>query len=92
MINDKYLASIIDNSVIRCNEIIDAVAKSYDKEAKTVSTNFNEKREPVKQKILCFTCFFINYYSIIDSCSYLPLPYNIEQNKSIYYHITPPAN
>ena len=58
MVNDKYLASIIDNSVIRCNEIIDAVAKSYDEEAKTVSTNFNEKREPVKQKNSMFYLLF----------------------------------
>ena len=33
--NDKYLASIIDDSVIMCDEIIE--------ETKTVKTNFNEK-------------------------------------------------
>ena len=39
--NGKYLASIIGNSVITCDEIIDAEAKSNDKETKTVPTNFN---------------------------------------------------
>ena len=36
--NGKYLASIIDNSVIKCDEIIeaDAEAKLYDKETKTI--------------------------------------------------------
>ena len=36
--NIKYLASIIDNSVIMCDEIIE--------ETKTVPTNFNEKKVP----------------------------------------------
>ena len=34
----KYLASIIDDSVIMCDEVIDAG------ETKTVATNFNEKK------------------------------------------------
>ena len=42
--NGKYLASTVDNSVITCDEIIDAVVKSYNKETKTVTTNFNEKK------------------------------------------------
>ena len=37
--NGKYLASIMDDSVITCDETI----KSYDEEIKTVPTNFNEK-------------------------------------------------
>ena len=36
--NGKYLASSIDHTVITCEEIIDTVVKSYDKEAKTVPT------------------------------------------------------
>ena len=44
-----------------CDEIIDA-------ETKTVTTNFNEKMQSVKQKKLCFTFRFINYHCIIDSC------------------------
>ena len=49
--NGKYLASIIDVSLITCDKIIDAdveaesndEAKSNNEETKTVSTNFNEK-------------------------------------------------
>ena len=41
--NGKYLSSTINNEVITCNEIIDAEAKLYDEEVKTVPTNFNEK-------------------------------------------------
>ena len=40
--NRKYLASIIYNSVITCDEVIDAEAKSNNDETKTISTNFNE--------------------------------------------------
>ena len=38
--NDKYLASIIDDSVITCDEIIE--------ETNSIPTNFNEKNWPVK--------------------------------------------
>ena len=33
--NGKYLANIMDDSVITCDEIIDVEAKSYDEETKT---------------------------------------------------------
>ena len=45
--NGKYLANIIDVSVITCDEIINAEAKSYDEETKTVTTNFNEKKQSI---------------------------------------------
>ena len=51
--NGKYLATIIDGSVIMCDEIT---------ETRTVPTNFNEK------KITCHLHLFINYHGIIDSC------------------------
>ena len=38
--NGQYLVSIMDDSVIICNEVI----KSYDEEIRTVWTNFNEKK------------------------------------------------
>ena len=41
--NGKYLASIIDDLVITCDEIIDGGAKSNDEETKAIPTNFNEK-------------------------------------------------
>ena len=66
--NGKYLANIVDDdSVIRCDEIIDADAepKSYDKaksfgeETKAISTNFNGKKQPVKHKISIFYLQFL---------------------------------
>ena len=47
--NGKYLASIMDDSAITCDEIIE----SYDEE-----TNFTEKKQPVKDKILMFYLHF----------------------------------
>ena len=38
--NRKYVASIMDNSAITSDEIIE----SYDKETETIQTNFNEKK------------------------------------------------
>ena len=44
MEDGKYFASIIGDSMTTCDEIIDAVAKSYNEETKTVTTNFNQKK------------------------------------------------
>ena len=41
----------MDDSVIPCDETIDAEAKSYDEETKTIPTNYNEKKQSVKHKI-----------------------------------------
>ena len=49
--NGKYLASIFDDSVITCHEIIDEEVKSDDEETKIVTRNFNEKKQSVKQNI-----------------------------------------
>ena len=38
--NGKYLASIMNDLTIICNKVM----KSYDKEIKTISTNFNGKK------------------------------------------------
>ena len=60
-LNGKYLTSIIDDdSMITCNKIIE--------ETKAVPTNFNEKSAYKTHIFPYFTCLFINYYSIIDSC------------------------
>ena len=40
MENGKYLASIMDDSAITCDEIME----SYGEETETISTNFNEKK------------------------------------------------
>ena len=42
--NGKYLASIMDDSMITCNEIIE----SHDEEIKTIPTNYNEKNMTYK--------------------------------------------
>ena len=47
--NGKYLASIMDDLAITCNEIIE----SYDEETKNIPTNFNEKN---------ITCKTQNFY------------------------------
>ena len=58
-VNGKYLASIIDDSTIICDEVI----KSYNEEI-----NSEKKKAICKtHNFLYFTCFLINYYSIIDS-------------------------
>ena len=63
--NGKYLASIMDDSVIICDEVI----KSYDEEIKTIPTYFNKKNINCKtQNVYVLLDFFINCYYIIDSC------------------------
>ena len=87
----------MDDSVITCDEITDGdtepksyhEAKSYDKETKTILTNFNEKSSLQNTKLLYFTYIFINYNSITDSCQYLLLSdKNIEKMKNTYYNFT----
>ena len=46
--NNKYLANIMDDSVIMCDEIIE----SYNKETKSIRINFNGKK-------LCKQSFYI---------------------------------
>ena len=63
--NGKYLASIMDDSMIICDEVI----KSYDEEIKTIPTYFNKKNIKCKtQNVYVLLDFFINCYYIIDSC------------------------
>ena len=54
----KYLASIMNDSAIICDEVIEPY--------NTKPTNFNEKKK--NAKLLYFVCIFINHYTIIDSC------------------------
>ena len=48
--NDKYSASIIDNSVITCDKIIE--------ETKAVTTNVNERNAVCKAKTLSYLPFY----------------------------------
>ena len=52
--NGKYLASIMNNSAIMCVEIIQA--------AKTLPSNFTEKKQPVKHKT---SIFYLHFYQLV---------------------------
>ena len=55
----------MDDAVTLCDEAV----KSYNEKIKTIPTNFNEKSITCKaQNLYFFTCLFINYDCIIDSC------------------------
>ena len=54
--NGKYLASIMDDSMITCDEVI----KPYDEKIKTIPTSFNEKEvKLLKHKIVIF---YLRFY------------------------------
>ena len=53
--NIKYLASIMDNSSIICDEVIEL----YDEEIKTIPTNFNEKKVTCKMQNLYILLAFL---------------------------------
>ena len=52
--NGIYLASIMNNSRVICDEVIE----SYDEEIKTIPTNFNVEK-PVKHRVFVF---YLNFY------------------------------
>ena len=62
--NGRYLESIIDDSVVTCDEIIDALRSEL--------INFNDQKATCKMNHS-----FINYHIAIDNCCYLlvRLPY-----------------
>ena len=68
--NGKYLAGIIDDSVITCDEI--------QKKQKLFQQMLMKKMQSEKQKVSIFTCFFISYHCVIDSGQYLLLPDEIQ--------------
>ena len=59
--NDKYFGSIVDDLVIKCDEIRETTKTVRTKTvpAKAILTNFNEKKFSVKRKFFCFTCLFL---------------------------------
>ena len=59
--NCKYLTSIIDDSVITCDEIMEELFKNY--------SNSNCSNKKYFNKLLYFTRLFINYHSIIVAVS-----------------------
>ena len=79
--NGKYLAIIIDDSLITCDEILGADDKSYDEETKTIPKNVNEKKQTVNRKFFCLTYIFINCHCITDSSWHLLLFDKISSKK-----------
>ena len=68
--NEKYLASIMDDSAIICDEVIDVEAKSNDKETKTVTVNFNEKKASCKmQNFYILLAFLLTTIALLTAVS-----------------------
>ena len=65
--NEKYFASIMDDSAIICDEVIDAntkatlndKSKSNNEETKTIPTNFNEKKAICKTQTFYILLAFL---------------------------------
>ena len=53
--NGKYLASIMDDSTIICDEVI----KSYEEKISTIPTSFNEKKVTCKMQDFYVLCVFL---------------------------------
>ena len=81
--NGKYLATIIDDSVITCDEIIE--------ETKTVPTNFNEKNITCKTKnsyiLLVFLLITIELLIAVGIYCYL-IKYKAKQKYLLSYYVT----
>ena len=69
--NGKYLASIMDDSAITCDEIIE----SYDEETKTIPKNFNEQKA---------TCKTQNFYILL---AFLLITVELMLAASIYCYL-----
>ena len=84
--NVKDLASIMDDSAITCDEIIDAEANSNDEETEIVPANFNEKIAAYKTRnfyiLLAFLLITIILLIAVITYCYL-IKYRAKQ---IYYH------
>ena len=69
--NGKYLASIMDDSAIICDEVI----KSYNEEIKNISINFNEKKATCKLQnfyiLLAFSLITIALFIAVSIYCYL---------------------
>ena len=84
--SEKYLACIIDGSVITCDKIIDAKAKSNDEETTTIPTSFNETNMIYKTQNLYILLAFLRI--TIDSCYYLLLSDKISSKTKTFIIIS----
>ena len=77
--------------MITCDEIIDAEAKSYDKETKTVTTSFNEKNAICKTKnfyiLLVLLLITIALLIAVSIYCYL-IKYKSKQKHLASYYVT----
>ena len=76
----KYLASIINDSVVMCNDIINA-------ETKTVATNFNEKNAICKTKDFYILLAFLLFTIVLLIYCYL-IEYKAQQKRLLPCYIT----
>ena len=89
--NEKYLASIMDDSKIMCDEVIE----SFDEETKTVPTNFDEKKVTCKTQIFYILFAFLliaiallvavsTYYCLVKYQAKKFLPFHDTKSKQFY--------
>ena len=85
--NGKYLASIIDDSAITCDENIEP----YDEETKPIPTNFNEKKATCKIQnfyiLLSFLLITITLMIAVNIYCYL-IKYLAKQKHLLPFHVT----
>ena len=85
--NGKYLANIMDDSVISCDEII----ASYNEETKTVPVNINEEKLACKTQnfyiLLAFLSITIALMIAVSIYCYL-IKYQAKQKHSLQFHDT----
>ena len=81
----EYLASVIDDSVIMCDEVIE----SYDEETKTIPTNFNERKATCKTQffyiLLIFLLITITILVVVSINCYL-IKYRGKQKHLLPFH------
>ena len=84
--NGKYLASIMDDSTITCDEIME----SYDEERKTFPTIFNEKKATCKTQnfyiLLAVLLIIIAFLIAVSIYCYL-IKYLTRQKYLLPFHV-----
>ena len=85
--NGKYLASIMDDSAITCDEVIE----SYDEETNTIPTSFSEKKATCKTQnyyiLLAFLLSTIVLMIAVSIYCYL-IKYQAKQKHLLQFHVT----
>ena len=81
----------MDDSVITCDDTIDAEVKSHDEETKTIPTNFNEKKTTCETQIfyISFALLVIAIKLLIALSIYFYLiKHQAEQKHLLPFHVT----